>query len=563
MTGLINSLSCENPIIEYWRAIEAGDVVVGDKVRRVYRKLVADITDPDSPYYYDEVRALHPIFFCKEYCKHSKGEKARQPLDLELWQMAITAAAYGIIDKKTGLRRFREVILIVARKNGKSTWSAGLGNYMLTSDNEEGPEVYSLATKKDQAKIIWKESKSMCQKSPALAKRTKRLVAEIICPENDGFYRPLCSESDGLDGLNVHAAFIDELHAIKNKNLYDVVIDGMSARRQPLVVITSTAGTVREGIFDLKYEECEKIINGYTDGQYKDDSVLPVIYELDAPEEWHNEKNWRKANPGLGTIKNVTELRRKVKKAEADPRIVRNLLCKDFNIRATVGEAWLNFDDVNNETAFDIDALKPRYGIGGADLSSTTDLTAAAVLFRLPDDENIYFEVMYWLPEDLLEKRSLEDKVPYNIWADIGLLRTTPGNKVHHKFVTDWFLEMKEKHDIYLPWIGYDSWSANYWVEDMKGVFGPEAMEAVKQGKQTLSSPMNNMGADFIARRIVYNNNPITKWCITNVAVDVDRNGNIQPCKTNNQRRRIDGFAAMLNAYVVMENHLEDYMNMI
>lgn len=435
---------------------------------------------------------------------------------------------------------------------------------MLVADGEPGPEIVSAATKKDQAKIVWLESKRMVKKSPVLRKRIRTLVAELLSDFNDGSFKPLSSDSNTLDGLNLHCSLIDELHAIEDKNLYDVIVDGMSARQQPLSLITTTAGTVREGIFDIKYDEVERIINGYDDPKgYKDEHVLPIVYELDSRKEWTNPKMWDKANPGLGTIKKRDELERKVNKAKANPLLVKNLLTKDFNIRETSSEAWLTFEQLDNQATYDINKLKPRYGIGGVDLSQTTDLTAACVLFQLPDSETIYFKHMYWLPEDLLEKRTAEDNVPYDIWKEQGLLRTTPGNKVHYKFVVDWFLEMQNGYDIYLPWIGYDSWSAQYFVEEMQSNFGTDSMIPVIQGKKTLSGPMKSMGADLEANRINYNNNQITKWCLSNTSVEIDKNDNIQPSKGKSQRKRIDGTAAMLNAYVIYQSKNQDYVNII
>ncbi len=553
-----------NPILEYWNKIQSGEEIVSDKVRRVYKKLVADLHDENSEYEYSEERANHAIEFIERFCKHSKGKMGGKPFILELWQKAMTAALFGFIHKIDGTRKYREFILIVARKNGKSAWGSAVALYLLLADGEAGPEIVSAATKKDQAKIVWSESKRMVKKSPALRKRVRTLVAELISDFNDGSYKPLSSDSNTLDGLNVHGAFIDELHAIEDKNLYDVIVDGMTAREQPLSIITSTAGTVREGIFDIKYDEAERIINGYDDPNgYKDEHVLPIIYELDSRDEWTNPKMWKKANPGLGTIKNRDELERKVNKAKANPLLVKNLLTKDFNIRETASEAWLTFEQLDNKATFDIYELKPNYGIGGVDLSSTTDLTAACALFMVPGDDTIYFKHMYWLPEDLLEKRVAEDRVPYDIWREQGFLRTTPGNKVHYKFVTDWFLELRDEYGLYLPWIGYDSWSATYFVEEMKNHFGEEAMIPVIQGKKTLSGPMKSMGADLEAKRINYGNNPITKWCLSNTSVDIDKNDNIQPSKGKQGRKRIDGTAAMLNAYVIFEQKRDDYFNMI
>lgn len=552
-----------NPILEYWEKIESGHEVVSNKVRRVYKKLVADLHDQNSEWEYSPKRANHVIEFVENFCKHSKGKMGGKPFILELWQKAMLAAAFGFVHKIDGVRKYRELMLIIARKNGKSALGSALALYMLVADGEAGPEVVSAATKKDQAKIIWSESKRMVKKSPVLLKRIKPLVAELVSEFNDGSFKPLSSDSNTLDGLNVHCSLIDELHAIEDKNLYDVIIDGMTAREQPLSIITTTAGTVREGIFDLKYDEATRIINGYSDGSYTDERTLPIIYELDNRKEWTDPKCWEKANPGLGTIKSFEQLRDKVKKAQANPQLVKNLLCKDFNIRETTSEAWLTFEQLNNTATFDLAKLKPRYGIGGADLSSTTDLTCATIIFMVPNDETIYVLQMYFLPESLLERRAQEDKIPYDIWQEQGLLRAVPGNKVHYKYVTEWFQEVQNELDIYIPWIGYDSWSANYWVEEMQGIFGKDALEPVIQGKKTLSGPMKALGADLEAKKINYNNNPILKWCLSNTAIEVDKNLNIQPSKANNQRRRIDGTASLLNSYVTLNRHYEEYLNTI
>lgn len=553
-----------NPIREYYNKIASKEVIVSQKVKRVYEKLISDLEDEKSEWEYDQDKADHAVDFIEKFCKHSKGEYAGKPFKLELWQKAATSALFGFIHKIDGHRKYKEFLLIVARKNGKSAWGSAVALYMLMADGEAGPEVVSAATKRDQSKIIWQESKRMVKKSPVLRKRVRSLVSELITDFNDGTFKPLSSDSNTMDGLNLHCSLIDELHAIKDKNLYDVLVDGMSARRQPLSIITSTAGTHREGIFDLKYDEATNIINGYDDPNgYHDERVLPIIYELDSRKEWTDPKCWDKANPGLDTIKDREELARKVKKAQANPMLVANLLTKDFNIRETTNEAWLTFEQLDNKATYDLKKLKPRYGIGGADLASTTDLTCATVIFMVKNDPTVYVKQMYWLPEDLLEKRAAEDKIPYDIWRNQGLMRTTPGNKVHYKHVTEWFIEMQREHDIYIPWIGYDSWSANYWVEEMKGFFGQDSMIPVIQGKKTLSSPMKNLGADLESKKINYNNNPILKWCLSNTAVDIDKNENIQPAKQGNRRLRIDGMASLLNAYVAMDRQQEDYFNLI
>ncbi|KAB2396791.1 terminase large subunit [Bacillus cereus] len=553
-----------NPIIEYYSLIESGKEIVSEKVRRIYKKLVSDIDDKESIYEYDSKKANHAIEFIENFCKHSKGKWGGKPIVLEVWQKAFIAAAFGFVHGIDGTRKYREVLLVVARKNGKSTVGSGIGLYLQIADGEPGSEVYAVATKKDQAKLVWLESKRMVKKSPALLKRIKPLVSEMVSEWNDSTFKPLGSDSETLDGLNVHGAMMDEIHAWKDKNLYDVIVDGTSSREQPMIFMITTAGTVRESVYDMKYEEAEMLLNGLDDPDgYKDDRFLPIIYELDKREEWTDPSKWQKANPGLGTIKKIDQLETKVNKAKANSLLVKNLLTKDFNIRETSTEAWLTFEQLNNSDTFDIEKLKPSYGIGGCDLSSTTDLTAAKVIFMVPEDPHIYVKQMYWLPEDLLEQRSKEDKIPYNLWHEQGILRTTPGNSVHYKFVTKWFLEIRDECGIYLPWIGYDRWSAKYWVEEMEGYFGKESMIPIAQGKQTLSSPMRLLGADLESKLVNYNNNAIDKWCLSNTAIAIDNNLNIQPNKTKNQRRRIDGTAALLNAYVVLQEKRNDYLNMI
>lgn len=553
-----------NPIREYWEKIQSGEINVGQKVYKTYRHVIREMDRKDNEYFYDPRRANHIIEFFENYLRQSKGKCGGQLVKLELWEKAMLATAYGFIDIE-GYRQYRETLLIVGKKNGKSLLASGVGLYMLHADGEPGPEIYAVATKRDQAKIIWQEAKRMVRKSPALAKRTRSLVAELDSDWNDGIFKPLASDSDTLDGLNIHCALMDEIHQWKNgRALFDIIADGVIAREQPMIFETSTAGTIREDIYDDKYEEAERIINGYDDPDgYHDEHFLPLIYELDSRNEWTDPGAWIKANPGLGPIKSKKALADKVEKAKANPALVRNLVCKEFNIRETSSEAWLNFEELDNRETFNLQKLKPRYGIGGADLSSTTDLTAAKVIFRVPDDPKLYVLSMYWIAEDLLEKRVKEDQIPYDKWHERELLRLCPGNSVHAKYVKDWFVEVQEKLDIYLPWIGYDSWSAKYWVEDMADYFGKNAMVPVIQGKKTLSDPMKRLHNDLCSKLVIYNNNPIDKWCLANTAYDEDKNGNIQPHKTSKPTRRIDGTAALLDAYMVYLDKRDEYMSMI
>ncbi len=553
-----------NHILRYHAEIEAGNIITGKKIWKVYNHLANKVKATDLEYYYSSKRGDHIIQFFEKYLRHSKGKFGGQKVTLELWQKAMLSAQYGFIDID-GLRQYQRKILIIGKKNGKSFISSGEGLYLLTADNEAGPEIYAVATKKEQANIIWKEARRMRNKSPALKKRIKATINELRYDEQDGEFKALASDSNTMDGLNVHAALMDEFHQWRNgRPLYDIIADGISARSQPMILMTSTAGTVREDIYDEIYNECEQIINGYGDTNgYKDERTLPLIYELDDRKEFDKEEMWIKANPNLGVSKSYTYLKEKVDRAKQNSDFVKNVLTKEFNIRETSSESWLTYEELNNTETFDIAELKPRYGIGGLDLSNTTDLTCATVIFKVQGDEKLYVKQMYWLPEDLLEKRIREDKIPYDKWLSQGWLKTTPGNKIDYKEVVQWFEEVQNKLDIYIFKIGYDNWNATYVVDEMQSKFGKSITEAIIQGPKTFSSPMKNFKADIAAGRIVYNNNSILKWCLSNAAIKTDTNDNIALVKTSNAKRRIDGVASLLDAYICLENHYDEYNSLI
>lgn len=561
---LTTSLIQNNPILKYWEWMNQNRKSVSTKIYKTYKELVRLMEDDESEWEYDPEKANHAITFIEKYCKHSKGKLGGKPFILELWQKAKVAATFGFVHKLDGTRKYQRVVLIVARKNGKSTLSAAEGLYLFIADGEPGAEVYSVATKKDQAKIIWLEAKRMVNKSPALRKRIRPLVAEMVSDWNDGIYKPVGRDSDTLDGLNVHGATMDEIHAWTDQNLYDVVADGTSSREQPLILVTTTAGFVRENVYDNIYQEAEMTINGYEDPDgYKDERSLFLVYELDDRKTWRDETTWMQANPGLGTIKSHDQLKNKVNKAISNSKLVRNLLTKDFDIPETNSETWLTFETLDNRATYDFEKLKPRYCIGGVDLSATTDLTCATVVFKVKDDQHTYVKQMYWLPHDLLEARTHEDKIPYDIWKEKGLLRTSGTNKIDYKDITKWFLEVQNVLDCYIYKIGYDRWGSTYLVDELKLYFGANTLVPVAQGAKTFSSPMKTLEADLAAKIINYNNNPITKWNLSNAAIKTDTNNNIALVKTSNPKRRIDGVASLMDALIVLEDNLEDYLALI
>ena len=558
-------------IEEYYQYLLDNPEKACHKILTVYKKLVNDIKKPKKvsffnkiteenethTYIYNEKRAVLPIEFIERFCRHSKGKWAGQPVVLELWQKAFISALFGFVDKDTGIRKYKKGALFVARKNGKSTIDSGLGDFMLTKDGEGGAEVYSIATKKDQAKVVWEEAKRMVKKSPALNKRIRCLVGGMYYDATESFFKALASDSNSLDGLNAHFVIADEVHAWKDKNLLDVMYDSMSAREQPMLLETSTMGTIRESVFDSEYEYFTDIIDGYEGkSQTVDETVLPVIYELDNPNEWQDEKKWYKANPGLGTIKNIKDLRDKVNRAKNNPTELTNLLCKDFNIRQNDQDKWITFDIANNEETYNIEDLFDNYAVGGVDLSSTTDLTCATLLIVKGGKK--YVIQQYFIASDRLEFKIKDDKIPYDKWEQRGLVTVCEGAKVDYSKVTEWFLKMKEEYEIVPILVGYDPWNSNYWVDEM--ITNKFKMLEVRQGAKTMSNPMKQLEADLIEKNVNYNNNPILKWCLCNTAVKVDDNENIRPVKGQKQRARIDGTVSLIIAYCVLFEKMNDYL---
>jgi len=542
-------------IYEYWEKIQSGSVAVSNRVRKTYARLVSDIDNPQSSYVFSESRANRPIEFIERFTRHSKGEWAGQPVKLELFQKAYIAALFGFLNKDTGLRKYRETLFLVARKNGKSTMLAGLALYMLMADGEPGAEVYSIATKKDQARLIFDESHNMTRQSPQLSANIKKRKTDLYYSAGMSKFQALGRNSDTLDGLNSHCVIIDELHGVKDRNLYEVMKQGTSARRQPMLIMITTAGTVRECIFDDIYTyAC-----GVADGTFSDESFLPVIYELDDRAEWTDPGAWAKANPGLGSIKKPYDLEIKVERAKVSPKDLSGVLCKDFNIRETTSSAWLSFEAINNEETFDIDRFRGSYAIGGADLSITTDLTCATLLMMDKETERRFIAQMYWLPYSSFAERVQRDKIPYDKWKDRGLLRLCNGNSIAYSDITAWFLEMVNDNGITPAWIYYDSYSAKYWVEEMES-HGFNMIRCI-QGYKTLSLPMQQLGADLQAKKINYNNNPMLKWCLTNTGIQIDRNGNIVPIKNQSAKQRIDGTSSLLDAYVGLCDHYNEFLN--
>ena len=547
---------------QYLSAIHAGEEVVSKKVRVLYEREVGWMQNPpeDFPFYFDAKEGLRHIEFIERFCKHSKGKFAGKPVKLELFQKAKIQTIFGWRRKDNHKRRIRIVPDIRARKCGKSTETSGVAIDMFLNDREPGPEIYCTANKKEQAAIIYNECVNMRTQSPEIKAITKKRQSDIYCEHNLGFIKCLAADTSTMDGLNPSFFAQDEWHAAKNSDLYDVMIQGQSMREQPLAWLISTNGFVREGFFDTMYIYASNVAL-WLPG-FEDYTMFPLIYELDDPATWQDEKHWPEANPGLGKIKSIDTLREHVEKAKRDPSFLPTLMAKDFNVPQAKAAAWLAFEDVKNESKYDISRLEHSYAIGGCDLSATTDLTCASLIVRKPNDPTVYVLQHYFIPQgkiDALEKTKSRE-APYKLWSEQGWLTINEGAAVDYSNVTKWFVSMVKDHDIRPLWISYDRALAGYWVPEMEG-YGFD-MEKCAQGAFTWSQPMKEMGAAFHEHKVNYNNNPVLRWCLTNTAVkSLNKDGieSIQPVKIQ-QNMRIDGTVSLLNAWVGYVRHYDEFM---
>ncbi len=544
---------------EYGTAVLDGKIVACSRIKQVYERLLTQMVNPGK-YHFDESIANRHIDFIETFCKQSQG-KIGTPLTLQLFQKAKFQAVFGFVDDND-LRQYNEVLTIEGRKNGKTTEMAAIELDLLVNDDEGSPEIYNIATKLEQAKKGFDEAWKMVRQSPELRAHIKKRQSDLYFAYNMGTVRALASNTNSLDGLNAHGVIIDELSAIKNRDIYDLMKQSMSARSQPLLFCITTNGFVRDNIFDTQYKYACDVLDGVVDNE----RFLPFAYELDDPDEWMKEEMWVKANPGLGTIKSTSFLRECVQKAQDDPSFKPTVMVKDFNIKENSAAAWLRWDELNNEEIFD---LKFDYCIGGFDAADTTDLNAAKVLMARPGDEKIYVNSMYWIPETVLEQTGLtgsrreRDNMPYELWVKQGLMRTYPGNKVDKQVLLDWFIEQREEHDLYTLYIGFDPWHIDdTLLAQFKAEFGERCMIPIRQGTLSLSAPMKELKADLAAKKIVYNNNPIDKMCLMNTDVKADINGNIQPVKMLDARKRIDGTVALVCGYKVLKDKWDEFVNL-
>jgi phage terminase large subunit-like protein len=496
-------------------------------------------------YWFDAEAAERVIQFVEGYCRHFEGKWAGQPLRLEEWQRFVFRCVFGW-KRADGTRRFRIAYQEVARKNGKSTSAAGVANYLTFGDREPGAQVYSTATKEDQAKIVWGAARNMVKGSPDLRRFATLRQKSIVCDRLGSYFKPLGSDSDTLDGLNPHGHICDELHAHKDRKMWDVMITAMGARLQPLTFVITTAGVYDpEAIGWLQHQHAIAVL----EGTLEDDEFFGIIFAAEADDDWKDPVTWGKANPNVGVSVKPDYLESMCAMADKQPSFLNTFLRLHLNIWTQQVERWIPMDKWNqcdeDQTRQQMlereSALSGSVCFGGLDLSTKLDISGLALWF--PETWDLLLR--FYCPEATIMERSRKDRVSYDAWHRDGWLTATPGETIDYEFIKADVRSLASQFS--LQQLAYDPWNASQLATDMVAEFGEEFMVEVRQGFKSLSEPAKEFERLIVEKKMRHGGHPVMRWMVSNVALRRDPNENIAPDKSKSSER-IDGVPATIMA---------------
>lgn len=491
---------------------------------------------------YDKAKADRAVNFIQAL-RHTKGDFYNKPFILLPWQETIVRDLFGIV-KEDGTRQFRQAIIYIAKKAGKTELAAAVALYLLCADHEQRAEIYGAAADRQQASLIYSVAADMIRLSPALRKRCKILDSRkrIIYTPTNSFYQVLSSEADRAHGVSAHGILIDEIHVQKNPDLYNVLTKGSGdARRQPLQFIISTAG---DNIHSIGYELFQKA-RDLLDGRKADPTIYPVVYAADPGDDWTDPEVWEKANPSLGVTFPIEKLAEACESAKQNPSEVNSFLQLRLNIWTKQAVRWMPMEkwDACN-TSVDIEALRGRPCYGGLDLSSTQDLTAFVLVFPPTEDGEKYGILPFcWIPEETIDTRSRKDHVNYDLWKRQGHILSTAGNVVDYDYIEQFILGLRERYDI--REIAYDRWNAQQLVQHLtdEGL----AMVPMGQGFVSMSNPTKDLMRLTLEGKLAHGGHPVLRWCMDNIVVRTDPAGNIKIDKAR-ATEKVDAAVALVMA---------------
>ena len=539
----------DNWIFKYHEAIQKKEVIVGVWVRLCFEILTTGLLNGE--WEFNEKKANKAIKFIENFCHHSEGRS--DLLHLELWQKAIVSAIFGIMDKTTGYRQFREVFIIVARKNGKTLFAAAIAAYMTYVDGEYGAKVYFLAPKLDQADLVYDAFYQIVQSDDELDSITKKRRSDIYIKAFNTSVKKIAFNSKKSDGFNPQLVVNDEMEAWpgdQGLKQYEVMTSALGARKQPLIISIATAGYVNDGIFD----ELFKRATAFLKGNSREKRLLPFIYMIDDIEKWDSIEELKKSNPNLGVSVSAEYYLEQIEIARNSISKKVEFMTKFCNIKQNSAVAWLDYWDVmkcvHEEKPLSLEDFKGCYCVGGIDLSRTTDLTAASIVINRDGINHIF--TRFYMPQKRYEVAINEDNTPYNIYRDRGFLFISGENQVDYKDVYNWFIESVKVYKIKPLKIGYDRYSANYLVEDLKTA--GFHTDDVYQGTN-LTPILHEFEGNLKDGLFDFGDNSMLAAHFLNVAVDINLNDSrMKPVKIE-KRMRIDGAMSVFDALTMVSKY--------
>jgi len=536
---------------EYVDDVQNGHVTTNELVKKTVQRHVDDLVNGHKRgLYFDRNEAKWVCDTFPKLFKHSAGELAGQPFHLTPWQAFIVSCAFGWKHKATGFRRFRRIYIEVARRNGKSTLLAAIALFMLFLDGEPAAQIYSAATKRDQAKIVWGEAKKMVRANRELSKHIETYRDSIVYPGTDSIFVPLASDSKSLDGLNIHGAVVDELHAHDTREVWDVLDTATGSRQQPMIWAITTAGFNQNGICYEIRQMVIDILNGTNDN----DSWFGFIAGLDPDDLYSDQSKWEKANPNLPYISTLPpDLQEKAKRAATSAGEMNNFLVKHMCRWTTSAQSWLrigDWDKCKAQKTFTYEEMKGRPAFVGLDLSEKLDLTAVSICFPpVEDGEHWRYLWRFFLPRDTVERYVADGETYWRDWENSKQLTVTPGGITDENEIRRVILQIKEDFDLRM--VGHDPRKATRLVGELLD-HGIEMVE-INQHFSGMSEATKTFEAQLRTGLLEHNGESLMRWQATNVALQMDYDGNMRPIRPqkNSNKRKVDGVVAAVLACAV------------
>lgn len=536
----------DNYIFAYYQAITDGSVTVGRWVRLAYEYIIQGLERGE--FVFSQKKANAAIRFVERFCHHHEGALAPQRIKLELWQKALLSCIFGVLDAN-GLRQFRTVFLVIARKNGKTLFAAAIAEYMTFLDGEYGARIYFAAPKLEQANLCYDAYWQMILQEPEIAGMAKKRRTEIYIEQNNATARPLAFSAKKSDGLNISCGVADEIASwpgAAGLRFYEVMLSSMGARRQPLLLAITTAGYENDGVYDELIKRSTRLLLGDSSER----RLLPMLYMIDDPEKWNDINELRKSNPNLGVSVSVDYMLDEITVAETSIPKKNEFLCKYCCLKASSAAAWLSVQDVERCSGkpLQMEDFRNSYAVAGIDLSQTRDLTACCALIERGGE--LYVLAQFFLPRERIDEAIQRDGVPYNIYVQRGLLTLSGDNFVDYRDCYDWFRRLVEEYQIFPLQVGYDRYSAQYLVQDMKA-FGFH-MDDVYQG-ENLWPVLQEMEGLIADGKVHIGDNDLLKMHLLNSAIKMSNERGRGRLVKVHPSLHIDGTAALADAFTVRQ----------